>query len=371
LALGVLVSGPALAWSLARLLGAATRRVAGVVGALAGAYAARHPRRTAATMLPLALALTLVAFLATLAASTKASAAAGLDRTLRADFRLEATGAGMHQPELSPRVAERLRGLPELAAVAAFRGTGATVAGREVGLTAADPAQLGQVLSLEVTAGALADLTGGAIAVSREAATALDLAVGTPVAVRTPRGERVLTVRAVFDSSALDAFARQELPLADYLVTPADHPPVEIASAAELRRRATAAIDPTLRLFYGLLGPAVVVGLGGIVNTLALSILERARELGLLRAIGMDRRQVRSMVAWEGAIVAAIGAVLGSGLGAFLGWAAGRDLDLPPTIPVGQLLLVTAAATAVAVAAASLPARRAARVDVIRAVAGE
>jgi putative ABC transport system permease protein len=407
IAVGVLAAGPALVWSLSRLLGAPIRRVVGVVGGLASGNAARHPRRTAATVLPLVIGLTLVAFLTTLAASTKASAAAGLDRTLRADFRLQAVGAGMHQPQLSPQVAERLAGLPELAAVAAFADTGATVAGRDSGLTAADPAQLGQVLSLRIVDGALSDLTTGAVAVSLEAATDLDLRIGVPVTVRTPRGERVLTVRAVYDTSGLDAFARQELPLTDYLITPADHraladggglsmvlatrredvtrdaaraviaaairdhPTVEIASSGELRRRATAAIDPTLRLLYSLLGLAVVVGLAGVVNTLALSILERARELGLLRAIGMDRRQLRSMIAWESVIVATIGTTVGVGLGAFLGWAICRDLELPPTVPVGQLVLLAAAATGLAVAAAALPARRAARVDVVHAVAAE
>jgi putative ABC transport system permease protein len=291
--------------------------------------------------------------------------------------------------------------------VAAFADTGATVAGRDSGLTAADPAQLGQVLSLRIVDGALSDLTTGAVAVSLEAATDLDLRIGVPVTVRTPRGERVLTVRAVYDTSGLDAFARQELPLTDYLITPADHraladggglsmvlatrredvtrdaaraviaaairdhPTVEIASSGELRRRATAAIDPTLRLLYSLLGLAVVVGLAGVVNTLALSILERARELGLLRAIGMDRRQLRSMIAWESVIVATIGTTVGVGLGAFLGWAICRDLELPPTVPVGQLVLLAAAATGLAVAAAALPARRAARVDVVHAVAAE
>jgi putative ABC transport system permease protein len=407
LALGVLALGPALARSLARLLGRPLRRVVGVAGGLAGANAARHPRRTAATVLPMAIGLVLVALLVTLAASTKASAVAGLDRTLRADFRLEASGAGMHQPLLSPRVAERLAALPALAAVAAFQDASATVAGREGGLTAADPAQLRQVLSLGVVDGALGDLGSGAIAVSREAAADLGLQVGAPVTVRTPRTERVLTVRAVYDTSGLDSFARQELPVTDYLVTPADyrgladgdgltmvlatrragvtsaaalaaiatavrdHPTAEIASGAELRRRAAAAIDPTLRLLFALLGLAVVVGVGGVVNTLALSVLERRRELGLLRAIGMDRRQVGSMIAWEAVIVAAIGAAISVGLGAFLGWAICRDLELPPTVPVGQLGLVAAGATVVAVAAATLPARRAARVDPVRAVAAE
>jgi putative ABC transport system permease protein len=131
---------------------------------------------------------------------------------------------------------------------------------------------------------------------------------------------------------------------------------VDIASAGELRRRATAAIDPALRLFSGLLGLALVVGLSGVVNTLVLSIVERARELGLLRAIGMDRRQVGSMVAWEAVLVAAIGTGVGVGLGGFLGWAICRDLELPPTIPVAQLVVLAAAATMLAVAAAALPA---------------
>ena len=310
-------------------------------------------------------------------------------------------------PRLSPLVAERLAGLPELAAVAAFHDADAAVAGREGGLTAADPARLGQVLSLRVVDGALPDLAAGAIAVSQEAATTLGLRVGAPVTVRTPRGERALVARAVYDISGVDDFARQELPVADYLVTPADfgalaggggpamvlatrrqgvsqaaaraaiaaalrdHPTVDIAGAGELRRRATAAIDPALRLFSGLLGLALVVGLSGVVNTLVLSIVERARELGLLRAIGMDRRQVGSMVAWEAVLVAAIGTGVGVGLGAFLGWAICRDLELPPTIPVAQLVVLAAAATMLAVAAAALPARRAARLDPVRAVAAE
>jgi putative ABC transport system permease protein len=110
-------------------------------------------------------------------------------------------------------------------------------------------------------------------------------------------------------------------------------------------------------------GPDV---LGDRVSTLVLSIVERARELGLLRAIGMDRRQVGSMVAWEAVLVAAIGTGVGVGLGAFLGWAICRDLELPPTIPVARLVVLAAAATMLAVAAA-LPAR----LDPVRAVAAE
>ncbi|HEY2958817.1 MAG TPA: FtsX-like permease family protein [Actinomycetota bacterium] len=406
-ALGVLVLGPVLARSLSRLLGVPVSRAAGVVGGLARGNAVRNPRRTSATVLPLVVGITLVTLLATLAAGTKASATAGLDRTLLADYRLAASGVGMHQPRISPRVAERLAGLPELAAVAAFRDANATVAGQESGVTAIDPAQLGKVLSLEETSGALSDLTDGGIAVSHQAADGLNLAVGSPVTIRTPRGRLDLTVRAIYDLSHLDAFARQQLPIGDFLVTTADYrrlagedgltmvlagrrdgvspaaaraaiqraipdyPNVDIAGRTELWRRAAAAIDPALRLFYSLLGLAIVIALFGIVNTLALSVLERVRELGLLRAIGMDRRQVRAMIRWEAVLIAAIGAAIGLGLGAFIGLAVSRDLDLPPTLPAGQLTLVAAAAITTGVLAAALPARRAAQIDVLGATSTE
>ena len=93
-------------------------------------------------------------------------------------------------------------------------------------------------------------------------------------------------------------------------------------------------IDPALRLYYSLLGLTVVIALFGIVNTQALHILERVRELGLLRAIGMDRRQVRAMVRWEALIVATIGTATGLSAGAFLGWALTRASKLPVTLPV-------------------------------------
>jgi putative ABC transport system permease protein len=398
-----LVLGPVLARVLSRLLGAPIGHARGVVGQLARDNAARSPRRTSATVLPLVIGLALIGFLTTLAAGTKATTVGGFDRTFHADYRLGAIGGGMHQPRMSPRLAERLAGLPELATVVAFQDTGVTVAGRESGVTAVDLGRVGSVLSLNVTDGALSELTSGSIAVNRRAA-ADGARIGSQVTVRTPGGTRTFTVRAIYDTSDLGGLVCQELPVGDHLISAddyrrlggdpgltrtyamardgvtagaaraaieraiPDYPNVEIAGHDELRRRATAAIDPALRLFYSLLGLAVVVGLAGVVNTLVLSILERTRELGLLRAIGMDRRQVRSMIRWEAVIIGAIGITIGLGVGAFLGWAIGRDLDLSATIPVGQLVLIAAAAT---VAAATLPARRAARVDIVRAVAVE
>jgi putative ABC transport system permease protein len=404
--LGVLVLGPVLARGLSRLVGAPIGRVRGVVGELARDNAVRSPRRTAATALPLVIGLALMGFLATLAAGTKASSLSAFDTTIRADFHLQAAGSGGHQPRMSPAVVDRLTGLPELAAVSAFRDVRATVAGRDDVVTSADPSMVERVLSLKRTGGALAALSGpGGIAVSRSAAGAHHLTLGSPVTVGTASGERTLTVRAIFDFPK-GYFVHR--PFGDYLVAAADYtslagdrgvtqiyatarqgiepdaaraavgralagyPNVAITDRGDMRRAESAVIDPALRVYYSLFGLVIVIALFGIVNTLALSIMERVRELGLLRAVGMDRRQVRSLIRWEAGIVAGIGAVTGPVLGTFLGWATTVALDLPVTaVPVRLLVVFGAVAIVASVLAGALPARRAARTNMLRAVAAE
>jgi putative ABC transport system permease protein len=403
--LGVLVLGPVLARGLSHLIGAPVGRVRGVVGELARGNAVRSPRRTAATLLPLVIGLALMGFLATLAAGTKASSLTGFDETVRADYHLQATGRGIHQPRLSPAVVDRLTALPQLAAVGAFRDTQATVAGRQDLVTGVDPALVGRVVSPKMTEGTLSRLGPGVIAVSRPAAAAQHLTIGSPVTVRTARGERALTVRAIFDFPKGYLVHR---PFGDYLIASADyaslaadpgatriyatarqgvgagtaraaiaqtlagHPNVEVADRGDMRRKESAELDPALRVYYSLFGLVIVIALFGIANTLALSILERVRELGLLRAIGMERRQVRSLIRWEAIIIAAIGAVTGLALGAFLGWSTTTTLGLPVTaVPIAQLALFAACAIAAGVLAAALPARRAARTNMLRAVATE
>jgi putative ABC transport system permease protein len=404
-AAGVLVLAPVLARALAHLLGAPLARVT-VAGELARGNAVRSPRRAAATMLPLVIGLALMGFLATLAAGTKASSVGTFDRTIRADFHLAAAGGGMHRPRMSPAAVDRLAGVPELAAVAAFRDTTATVAGRADFVTAADPAQVRAVVTAEVTDGDMSRLAAGGIAVSRSAADAHRLAIGSPVTVRTPRGERTFIVRAVYDLGGMGDFGR--VPFGDYLIAAADYPAlaadpgvsevyaaarpgiapgaaraaveravagypnVEIADRGELRRAVASEIDPALRVYYSLFGLVMLIALFGIGNTLVLSIVERVREIGLLRVVGMDRRQVRSMIRWEAIIIAAAGAAIGVGLGTFLGWATTIALDLPvAAVPAGLLAAFTAGAMAASVLAAGLPARRAARTGMLRAVAAE
>ena len=132
-------------------------------------------------------------------------------------------------------------------------------------------------------------------------------------------------------------------------------------------------LDAVLTLMYALLGLAVLIALLGIANTLALSIHERKRELGLLRAVGMSRAQVRSSVRWESAIIALFGTALGLGIGTFLAWTMVHAITAGATsrfvVPTGSLIIVAAAATIAGVIAALLPARRAARIDILTAVA--
>ena len=139
----------------------------------------------------------------------------------------------------------------------------------------------------------------------------------------------------------------------------------------------TSGIDMVLTIVYVLLALAIVIALMGIANTLSLSIHERTRELGLLRAVGETRAQVRSMVRWESVVVALFGAVGGIGLGTFLGWALVRGVDATSgglsvvTIPGARLAVVLAVGAVAGVLAALRPARRAARLDVLSAIATE
>jgi putative ABC transport system permease protein len=155
----------------------------------------------------------------------------------------------------------------------------------------------------------------------------------------------------------------------------ADFPSVSVRDQAQYKQDQTNQINQVLVLFYLLLALAVVIAFIGIINTLALSVLERIRELGLLRALGMTRRQVRSMIRWEATVIALLGAVLGLAVGIFFGWVMVRALHgqgiTEFSLPVGSLLLFVVAAAFAGILAAVLPGRRAARIDMLAAIATE
>ena len=155
----------------------------------------------------------------------------------------------------------------------------------------------------------------------------------------------------------------------------ADFPNVTVRDQAEFRDEQARQIDQIINLFYSLLGLAILIALFGIVNTLGLSIFERIRELGLLRAVGATRAQLRSMIRWEAVIIAVLGAVLGLAVGVFFGWTIVRALSgqgiTEFTLPFGQLVLFVVAAALAGILAAVGPGRRAAKIDVLRAITTE
>jgi putative ABC transport system permease protein len=401
--LGVIALGPVLAPALARVVGLPVERGLGPRGRLARLNAARNPRRTAATAAALLVGLTLVSVFAVLAASTEASVRAAFDRRVRADYELEA-GAD----PIDPAVVGRLEAAPELGEVVAVRAAEGGAAGFPVRVAAADPATLRRV-ALDVTQGGLGDLTAGGVAVARTRADANGWRVGSPLRLRLPGGQETFTVSAVYDDA--DVFG---VPVggvrADYLLTEADGRRLGVAdlewvyvkAAAGVTPRASRAaveralagdggvrlrdraalLDETLtqfdqatRVYVALFGLSVLAAGFGIANTLALSVVERVREVGLLRAVGMQRRQVASMIRWEAVIIAGIGTLLGVGLGVCSGWALvaslrGAGLEVV-SLPAVKVAAAVALVGLLAVLAAALPARRASRIDVLRAITPE
>ena len=396
--LGVTVLSPGLAGPLARVIGVPLRLL-GQPGKLGRRNAVRNPRRTASTAAALMIGLGLMAFAGVFASSIKVSAGAALEETFRADFIVQTGGFS----DFSPEAAAALRREPLVGAVSEWRFGQWHDGERTRSLFAVDPRTLDEVVDLDVRTGRLTDLGPGGVLVHDEEAARRGLEVGDTLTMRFARtGPRPMQVAGLFAEKRLgDDYL---ISLADYeqnfteqldsvvlvkAATGADRadaraavdwaleafPNVEVRDQAELRELQEDRVDQLLGLLSALLGLAVLVALFGIANTLALSIHERRREVGLLRAVGMTRRQVRSMIRGEAVIIAVLGAVLGVAVGVFLGWAFVTSLGDEGlgrlSVPARQLALYVALAGVAAVVAAVGPARRAARLDVLAAIAAE
>jgi putative ABC transport system permease protein len=397
--IGVAVLGPVLARPVAGALGAPIARLRGLPGGLAQQNAVRNPRRTSASAAALTVGVALGGAITVLAASAKAS----VDRTITRSFNGDVVvDSGMvHGGGLSPSLARDIAGRPEVGTVAGVRFTTVDIDGRARQLMGADPASLVDLVDMGEVRGSLADLGRDAIAVSAAAAEADGLAVGDVLTVRfADTGARDMRIVATYSN---DDFAGDHLVgLAAYEANVADQVDTKVfvsaaggTSLAELKAAVADAarafpqatvqdkaefaaatgehIDQMLNLMVALLFLAILIALIGIANTLALSVIERAREVGLLRAVGMSRRQLRSAVRWESVLVALYGTVLGLVVGVGFGWALVRALEDQGVtvfrVPGGQLLTIAVLAALAGVGAAILPARRAARLDVLRAIA--
>jgi putative ABC transport system permease protein len=308
------------------------------------------------------------------------------------------SGAGL-SPELEPAVAE----LPEVDLATGLGEAPMVVDGDDDVATVIDPVAAGQIFDLDIVEGSVDQLGDRQMALSSDYASDHGLALGDPVPVSYSDGtSEELTVGAILGNDQLlgdvvlpkvayesHASVRSSdvgllIDLADGVSTAdgeaAVQPVADRFGAPDVQDRqeyvdsVAGQIDQMLTIIYVLLVMAIVIALMGIANTLSLSIHERTRELGLLRAVGQNRRQLRRMVRGEALVVALFGTVGGLGLGTFLGWAMVKTIEAAEglgafAVPAGQLGVVVALGAIVGVVAAVRPARRAARLDVLQAIA--
>ena len=399
---GVSVLGRTISLPLTRVLGAPLPRLRGAAGALARDNAMRNPKRTAASASALMIGVGLVCFITILASSTKASINAAIDRSVTGDV-VVTSGSGVFGG-IDPGFAKKAEALPEVGSASGVRTGIAKVADKVQRVAAMDAKSGFAMIDVKPLQGSPADLGTDGVAVYKDTATREHLAIGDPVqALFKDRGERTLRVAMIYgDSHALQVsylFSIEgfEAGFADrydaqVFVTrapgtsaaaaldavkrlAADYPGVKVYDQAGFKAQQGQQVNTVLGLVYALLALAVLIALLGIGNTLALSIFERTRELGLLRAVGMTRAQLRKTIRWESVLIALQGTVLGLLIGIFFGWALVTGLKDQGidrfAIPVVSLGVVAVLAALAGVVAAIGPSRRAAKLNVLKAIANQ
>jgi putative ABC transport system permease protein len=399
---GAVTLGPTVAAPVSSLLGRPVARVRGIPGSLARRNAMRNPRRTSATAAALLVGVGVVTLFTVFAASLKASIDDAVSESFGGDLVITASGfgGGGLSPELATAVAE----IPEVERVVPS-GYGEVELGRGDGLagvTVVDLGALDGMLDIGSADGDLGSVQGEQLAISTKYAEDHDLEVGSMLPATFQDGQQVdLTVGATYEETELfgdlvvpaDLWAQHSIQTIDTvdMVALTDGVSIEEGEAAvqsvadrfgkpEVQDRAeyvdtvSAAVDGMLTLVYVMLALAILIALMGIANALSLAVHERTRELGLLRAVGTTRSQMRSMVRWESVLVAVFGATGGIVVGSFLGWALVKAADADGfmsafQIPVGSLMVVLVVGALAGALAAIRPARRAAKLDILGAIA--
>ena len=385
---------------LAAVLGWPGARIGGSAGTLARENAMRNPSRTASTASALMIGLALITFVAILGAGLRTSFGDAVDKLFVADYALTA------ENDFDPFTAQAdhaVGGTPGVTAVSPIRAGDARVFGDNIQVTAVDTnlAKTVRIDWLHGTTSVPAQLGKDGAFVDKDYAKDHDLKVGSPIAVKTPTGQVLnLRLKGIFDppkggspfgsvtmsAATFDAnyakpqnlmtlvnikgganaanSARLDLSLHAF-------PDAKVVTAAQFKKNQEADINLTLNLLYGLLGLSVIISLFGVVNTLVLSVFERTRELGMLRAVGMTRRQVRRMIRHESIVTALIGGALGIAVGVFLAvltTQALSDEGIVLAIPWTTIGVFVVATIVAGILAAILPARRASRLNILEAL---
>ncbi len=398
--IGLAVLSAAFARPLGRTLGAPIRVAFGAVGRLATENAVRNPGRTAVTSAALMIGVALMVFVTILASSLEATTNQLIEDTFKTDLVVQPIGFG--GAGLSPLIADEIEALPEIELVTRTRQGPMLVEGDVEFISAAELSKLTEAIDIEVIEGDLSTVGIDEIAISEDAAGDLDVRIADSLDVEFARtGEQRLIVAAIYEEAGpagdfyLDLESYKQNFVEDFdqslfvrfdrsFDTSAareavetvldDFPGATSLDQSEFADQAITGIRGFVGLVYALLALALVIAFVGIVNTLLLSVIERTREIGLLRAVGATRRQIRRMVTWESVIIAVYGALLGSAVGIVLARALVEALDTDQIVfrlPIVQVVIAVALAMVAGVVAAIYPAQRASRLNVLEAIAYE
>ncbi|MFI0812894.1 ABC transporter permease [Streptomyces echinatus] len=373
-------------------------RVFGVSGKLARQNSVRNPRRTAATASALMIGLTLITGMTVMAGSLQTSIDKMASSAIRADYVVSMANRG----PLSPDVARKLAGADGVTDSSPLRNGESRIDGATEFLTGVDGAAIGKLTDLKVTDGSFS-VGGTRVVVDEDRAEDHGWKPGSRFTAHFEDGKaQRLTVAGVYEGNdMLNGILLDNKVLTPHLTDPADmqvmvktadgasdsakdglekvlgsNPAIKVQDKQDISDEIAKMFTLMLNLVYGLLGMAVIVAVLGVINTLAMSVFERAQEIGMLRAIGLERRAVKRMVRLESLVISLFGGVLGIGLGVFFGWAAGELLGTKmPTyelvLPWGRMAVFLLLAGGVGVLAALWPARRAARLNMLAAIKAE
>ncbi|MFI2617798.1 ABC transporter permease [Streptomyces sp. NPDC018584] len=372
----------------------------GVTGKLSRLNSLRNPRRTASTAAALMIGLTLITAMTVVATSMSSAINKMAAGSMKADYSVSMAN---FQP-LTPEVREKLDKLPDVEATSPLRSTYGKTGGTYATVSGVDPKTFDKLVGLDFTGGSAAGLKTGGALIDTDIAKEQGLKTGDTFPLEfDDDGKRVrLKVSGVYEGNEMLGGVFAPTSVVDPHLTKVvdkqvlvkmeggasdkaedaivkalgENPAITVQDKDAISNAVAGSINMMLNMLYGLLAMAVLIAVLGVINTLAMSVFERKHEIGMLRAIGLDRAKVKQMVRLEAVIISLFGAVLGIGLGLFMGWVAGGTISNSVStysmeVPLGRIVIFLGIAALVGVLAAMWPARSAAKLNPLMAIKAE